>query len=69
MEKIAPPTNIMARLAPVTPRDRNSRKGTNGVVATRVSIITKMARRTTETAMGTRVAADPQEWVSVPTMA
>ena len=69
MEKKAAPTRNITMLAPLTERERKSRNGTSGVGATLSSMKAKMPSSTAATARIDRVYAEPQAWVSVPTMA
>ena len=69
MEKKAAPTRNITMLAPLTERERKIRNGTSGVWATLSSMKAKMASSTADAASIERVYAEPQAWVSVPTMA
>ncbi len=69
MENMAPPTNSMARLDALSPRERNREKGTSGARATRVSITTKVTRNAAASRRGTTVAAEDHAWMLVPATA
>jgi len=58
----------MTALATDRDRERKSDSGISGARAMRAWMTTKTARSTTLIAIGTSVCADPQPWVSVPTM-